>query len=137
VVAIDPAPRADLAGLADRLDLRRCTVQAAGTEPFAALAADDLLLIDSSHILMPGTDVDMLVNRILPAMPAGIVVQFPDMFLPDDYPAGWAWRGYREQLAVAALLTGGGFEPLFASHYAITRMREEVEATVIGRLPLV
>ena len=45
-----------------------------------------------------------------------------DIFLPDDYPAAWAWRGYNEQQGVAALLAGGGFRPIFSSRYVITRM---------------
>ncbi len=41
----------------------------------------------------------------------------------DDYPASWAWRGYNEQLGVAALLLGGErYRPLFASHYVVGRM---------------
>ena len=136
ITAIDPEPRADLSGLAGRVELLRATVQAVGPAPFARLGPGDMLLIDSSHVLMPGTDVDLLLNHILPALPAGIVLHVHDVFLPDDYPAGWAWRGYNEQLAVAALLAGGGFEPLFASHYAVTRMAGAVASSVAGRLPL-
>ncbi len=109
---------------------------AAGMGAFAELAAGDMLVVDSSHILMPGTDVDLLLNRVLPALPSGVLVHFHDIFLPDDYPAGWAWRGYNEQLGVAALLSGGTFEPLFASHYATTRLAEAVAGGVVGRLPL-
>ena len=58
---------------------------------------------------MPGTDVDFLLNRILPALPAGVLVHVHDVFLPDDYPADWEWRGYNEQLGVAALIQGRGF----------------------------
>ncbi|MFQ6016984.1 MAG: class I SAM-dependent methyltransferase [Kiloniellaceae bacterium] len=134
ITAIDPAPRADPGSQA--VDLRRVTVQEAGTGAFAELAAGDFLLIDSSHILMPGSDVDFLLGRVLPTLPAGVLVQLHDIFLPDDYPAAWAWRGYNEQLGVLSLLLGGGWEVLFASHYAVTRMARALEASVIGRLPL-
>ena len=66
---------------------------------------------------MPGTDVDWLLNRILPALDAGVLIHVHDVFLPDPYPAGWAWRGYNEQQALAALLQGGGYAIRFASHY--------------------
>ncbi|MCP1336526.1 class I SAM-dependent methyltransferase [Futiania mangrovi] len=135
ITAIDPAPRADIAALP--LTLLRTTVQQVDDAPFAALRPGDILSIDSSHILMPGTDVDRLFARVLPALPAGVTVHIHDIFLPDGYPAGWAWRGYNEQNAVAALLAGGGWEILWASHYAVTRMRDEVSASVIGRLPTV
>ena len=47
------------------------TLQQAPESCFTDLAAGDLLFIDSSHILMPGTDVDWLLNRILPALASG------------------------------------------------------------------
>lgn len=134
LTAIDPAPRADIAATGARAIAT--VVPACGEAPFAELAAGDILFIDSSHVLMPGSDVDFLVNRILPRLPAGALVHFHDVFLPDDYPAAWAWRGYNEQLAVAALLAGGGWRVLFASHYAATRMAEEVAASAAGSLPL-
>lgn len=134
ITAIDPAPRAAI----DALPVRavRTTVQQAGDDAFASLAAGDVLFIDSSHVLMPGTDVDVLFNRVLPRLPAGVLVHVHDVFLPDDYPEAWAWRGYNEQLAVAALLHGGGYVPLWASHYAATRMADAVAKSVLGRLPL-
>ena len=137
VTAIDPAPRANLeeAG-GGRLRLIRRTLQEAGLEPFAALGPGDMLLIDSSHILMPGSDVDLLFGHVLPALPAGVLVHIHDVFLPDDYPLSWAWRGYNEQLALLPLLTGGGWEPLFASHYAASRMAEAVAGSLAGALPL-
>lgn len=134
ITAIDPAPRAELDGLGASVLAK--TVQEADPACFRALAAGDMLSIDSSHILMPGTDVDMLLNRVLPALPAGVLVHVHDVFLPDDYPPEWAWRGYNEQLGVAALLLGGGWRALWASHYLATRMAGALAATVIGRLPL-
>ena len=134
-IAIDPAPRAAIAGL--DVEIIRHTVQRAGTTPYEGFGAGDILFIDSSHILMPGSDVDFLLNRVMPALPAGVVVHIHDIFLPDDYPRSWAWRGYNEQLAVAALLSGGGYRPLFASRYAVTRMAEAVAASAAGGLPII
>ena len=135
IVAIDPAPRADLAGLA-AVELQECAVQEAGEEAFRALQPGDVLAIDSSHILMPGTDVDMLFNRILVDLPAGVLVHIHDIFLPDDYPASWDWRGYNEQLGVAPLLAFGGWTAEFASHYAVTRLAARVARSIAVRLPL-
>lgn len=134
VTAIDPAPRADLARLP--IAQLRELVPGCGLAPFAALSPGDLLSIDSSHVLMPGTDVDFLLTTVLPRLSAGTLLHIHDMFLPDDYPADWAWRGYNEQSGVAALLAGGGWTPLFASHWAVTRMAEPVAKSVAGRLPL-
>jgi hypothetical protein len=135
ITAIDPKPRAALHGL--RLNWIGEPLHAAGDQPFAALRAGDILFVDSSHVLMPGSDVDQILGRILPMLPAGVLIHFHDIFLPDDYPEEWVWRGYSEQLGLLALLQGGGFAPLFASHYALTRMRDDVMRGVIGRLPLI
>ena len=114
ITTIDPAPRATIAAL--DVTAIRSTVEQAGIEPFQKLSAGDILFIDSSHILMPGSDVDYLLNRVLPTLPSGLIVHIHDIYLPDDYPLRWAWRGYNEQQGIAALLQGSGFEILFSSH---------------------
>lgn len=134
LTCIDPAPRARLDGLPVRHIA--ATLHEAGEAPFAGLESGDVLFVDSSHILMPGTDVDVVIGRILPRLPAGVLVHIHDIFLPDPYPADWTWRGYNEQQAVMALLLSGGFEVLWASAFAATRMGAEVAAGVAGTLPL-
>jgi predicted O-methyltransferase YrrM len=135
LTAIDPAPRADIAGLG--ATVLRQPVQEVGAEPFSSLGPGDVLFIDSSHILMPGTDVDVLLNGVLPSLPPGVLVHIHDVFLPDPYPPEWEWRGYNEQLAVAALLHGGGYRLVWASRYVATRMADRVRTSVAGRLELV
>lgn len=135
ISAIDPAPRATLGGLG--LDLHRVVVQSAPAALFAGLEAGDILFVDSSHILMPGSDVDHLLNRVIPGLPAGALLHIHDIFLPYGYPSDWTWRGYNEQNAVAAMLASGGWEVLFASHYAVRSSVEEVGQGVLARLPSV
>ncbi|MFQ5984166.1 MAG: class I SAM-dependent methyltransferase [Alphaproteobacteria bacterium] len=134
LTAIDPAPRAVLEGVP--VGLVRARLEQADPALFAELKAGDVLSVDSSHILMPGTDVDRLLNAILPALPADTLVHFHDIFLPDDYPSAWAWRAYNEQLGVAQLLLGGAYQPLFASHYVVTRMADLVASGVLADLSL-
>ena len=139
LTAIDPAPRASVANLRDGagpITVHRCQVQRAPFDVLSALGPGDILFIDSSHILMPGTDVDFLMNAVLPVLPAGVLVHVHDIFLPDPYPAEWAWRGYNEQLAWAPLLVAGGWRVLFASRFVCTRMGDALAASVVGRLPL-
>ncbi len=131
--AIDPAPRAIVKGL-DVTFLAQ-TLNQVDLTMFDTLRAGDVLSIDSSHILMPGSDVDDLLNRVLPRLPAGVYLQVHDIFLPDPYPAAWTWRGYNEQLAIAALLTSGAYRPIFASHYMRSRQRPQLTQNVIADLP--
>lgn len=132
VTAIDPAPRADLAE--QPVTLVREIVQRADPAIFAALRPGDLLSIDSSHILMPGSDVDLLFNDVIPALPAGVLVHVHDIFLPDAYPEDWTLRGYNEQNGLAPLVAGGLLAPLFASHFALTRMAADTQR-LTGFLP--
>ncbi len=134
ITAIDPEPRATIADLP--VTLLRHTVQRAGIEVFSELSAGDILAIDSSHVLMPGSDVDLLLGRVVPVLPSGAILHLHDIFLPDDYPAAWDWRGYNEQLGVLPLLLDGAWEVLFASHYVATRMAAALEGSIAARLPL-
>jgi len=132
ITCIDPAPRASLDG--QPVTFRQETLQDAGLAAAAELLPGDVLFIDSSHVLAPGSDVDLLLTQVMAHLPQGALVHLHDIFLPDDYPAAWAWRGYNEQSAVAGLLTAG-WRVLFASHYAATRMRTRVDAGTVGKLP--
>jgi predicted O-methyltransferase YrrM len=146
LTAIDPAPRAAIASLAiehvaDTVPPQRgdddAVMRFGVRHALTQLEAGDVLFIDSSHILMPGNDVDYLFNRVLPALPAGTIVQIHDVMLPDPYPAAWTWRGYNEQNALLPWLAGGTFRPLFSSHYATTRMADAVAGSAVARLPVV
>ena len=134
LLAIDPAPRADIAGLPG-VRVVPSTVQAAPGALFDGLKAGDVLFMDSSHILMPGSDVDLLLNRVLPRLPSGVLVHIHDIFLPFDYPPIWGWRAYNEQQGVLPLLTTGAYEPLFSSVWAHQRLADRLERSVVARLP--
>lgn len=119
ITCIDPEPRAALAGL--DLTWKREVLDARHIPLFAALEAGDVAFFDSSHVLWPGSDVDMILNRILPVLRPGVLIHIHDVFLPDPYPDAWAWRGYTEHNGLSGWLHGG-CEIVFASHYAATRL---------------
>ena len=135
LIAVDPAPRADLDGLRG-VELHRTTVQHLDSAVIEQLRPGDFFVVDSSHIAMPGSDVDWLLTELLARLPCGVLVHIHDVFLPDPYPASWAWRGYNEQTVVAALLLGGGYEPIWSSHWAATRMRAALRISVAAHIPL-
>jgi hypothetical protein len=135
ITCIDPAPRAAL----DKLKVEHKPVLLRDAEPgiFETLAAGDILFIDSSHIAMPGTDVDRLFLDVLPRLASGTLVHIHDITLPDAYPEAWEWRGYNEQLLVGALLQGRGFELVFASHYVAKHHAAALASGILSRIPLV
>jgi len=134
ILCIDPAPRASI----DALPVRHVASLLRDADPaiVATLRAGDVLFIDSSHVAMPGTDVDRLFLDVLPRLPAGVLVHVHDITLPDAYPAEWTWRGYNEQLLVGTLLQGGAYEIAFASHYAVRAFAFMLARGVLGELPL-
>jgi len=127
ITAIDPEPRATLEGL--KVNWLRQRVQAISLEVFETLADRDILFVDSSHQVKRGSDVEFLLEKVLPCLAKGVRVHFHDIFLPDPYPAAWGWRRYNEQEAVAPLI-GNGYAQEFASRQA-GRLKG-----VLARLPL-
>jgi predicted O-methyltransferase YrrM len=127
ITAIDPEPRASLEGL--KVNWLRQPVQASSLKVFEALAERDIVFIDSSHKLRRGSDVEFLLEKVLPCLAKGVRVHFHDIFLPEPYPAAWAWRRYNEQEAVAPLI-GNGYALEFASR------RVGKLSGVLARLPL-
>lgn len=135
IVSIDPTPRALVDGLAAVRRIAR-PLQSALPDIVGLIGVTDILFVDSSHVLMPGTDVECVLTDLAPRLPRGAYLHVHDIFLPDGYPESWAWRGYNEQSAIAVLLLSGGWRVEFASHYAATRLADAVAASPAARLPL-
>ena len=132
LLCIDPAPRAPLP---DGVDHRRELLRAGHAPLFEALAPGDVAFFDSSHVLHPHTDVDLILTAILPALAPGVLVHVHDVTLPDPYPPEWGWRGYAEQSGVAPWMLSGAYAPLWSSWWAVTRMSAG-ERPAIAALPL-
>lgn len=133
ITCIDPAPRARLPGSVQHV---AALFQDADPALFAALGPGDILFIDSSHIAMPGTDVDRLFLHVLPRLASGVLVHVHDVTLPEAYPAAWGWRGYNEQLIVGALLQGRGYDLVFASRYVAGAFGPSLARGVLAEIPL-
>jgi hypothetical protein len=108
VTCIEPYPRRFLKSRISGLSrLIEDKVQRVPIEQFAALAAGDILFVDSSHVAKTGSDVNRIYFDILPALATGVHIHVHDIFLPHDYPQTWAVdenRSWNEQYLVQALL---------------------------------
>jgi hypothetical protein len=94
---IEPFPdtlRTVTAGFAQDYELIPQRVQDVPVEFFGALGANDLLLIDSTHVSKVGSDVNYLVFEVLPRLEPGVYVHFHDVFYPFEYPASWVEQGF-------------------------------------------
>lgn len=56
---------------------------------FDELQADDILFIDSSHIIRPQGDVLCEYLELIPGLNAGVIVHVHDIFSPRDYLKEW------------------------------------------------
>ncbi len=56
---------------------------------FVNLDPNDVLFIDSSHMIRPQGDVLFEYLEILPILRAGVLVHIHDIFSPKDYPEAW------------------------------------------------
>ncbi len=86
----------------------RQRVERVGKALFAELDRDDILFIDSSHIIRPQGDVLFEYLELLPALRAGVIVHVHDIFSPRDYPSEWIIdevKFWNEQYLLEAFLT--------------------------------
>lgn len=56
---------------------------------FKKLKKNDLLLIDSTHIIKPFGDVLKIYQEIIPALDKGVNICIHDIFTPYSYPSDW------------------------------------------------
>ena len=71
------------------------------------LEANDILFIDSSHIIRPQGDILKEFLEILPVLKPGVIIHIHDIYTPRDYPERWLKkenRFYNEQYLVEAML---------------------------------
>jgi predicted O-methyltransferase YrrM len=125
ITCIDPIPRRSISELGVNYAPRLLRVDDA--DLCSSLDANDILFIDSSHIMLPGMDVDIQFNRIFPRLKPGVIVHIHDIFLPDGYPFDWRGRHYSEQQALIGWLISGYFEVIYPGAYVATRHAAEID----------
>jgi hypothetical protein len=87
VTCIEPYPSAYLRD-AEKKGLIRLMVEPAQVVDFEVIAdldAGDLLFVDSTHAVKPGSEVNYLIHEVLPRLRAGVWVHFHDIYFPYDY----------------------------------------------------
>ena len=91
----------------DVVVVRQC-VEDVDKEIFSELEENDILFIDSSHVIRPQGDVLFELFELLPALKPGVIVHIHDIFSPRDYPIEWIRdevRLWNEQYLLEAFLT--------------------------------
>jgi hypothetical protein len=122
LVCIEPYPDPILAaGFPGLTSLIPSKVEDVDLKVFEQLGPNDILFIDSSHVLRIGGDVCFLLLEVLPRLRPGVVVHFHDIFLPGHYPESWVKEGFwfwSEQYVLQAFLCfNSEFEVLVSNTY--------------------
>jgi len=122
LTAIEPYPNETLRkGFPGLTRLIPSRVQTVPLREFATLGENDILFIDSSHVLKIGSDVQYEFLEILPRLNKGVLIHVHDIFLPFEYPRDWILemnRYWTEQYLLQAFLAyNSAFEVLLASAY--------------------
>lgn len=96
-------------------------VQDVGLEKFKELGSNDILFIDSSHVVKAGSDVQHILFKILPTLNIGVYIHFHDIFYPFQYPKSWLidckWNWNEEYFVRAFLMYNSQFQIALSSRY--------------------
>lgn len=133
LIAIEPNPNNVLkAGFPGLSKLVPTAVQDVSLSEFTKLKENDILFIDSSHVLRIGNDVQYEYLEILPRLNKGVIVHIHDIFLPAEYPKNWILKNfmfYNEQYLLQAFLTfNGSYEVQWAGSYMHLTRPDKLEA---------
>jgi predicted O-methyltransferase YrrM len=96
---------------------------------FKTLQANDILFIDSSHIIRPQGDVLFEYLEILPILNSGVIIHVHDIFSPKDYPDQWVNNHllWNEQYLLEAFLSfNNDFRIIGALNYLTHNHREKL-----------
>jgi hypothetical protein len=116
IIAIDPAPRADVSAVCD--DLIPMPFQDVEPDRLPSLGGQDVFFFDGSHYVFSNTDTTVALLETAPAAGTGTLLHFHDIYLPWDYPPEWRERHYGEQFVIAAHLLGATlFDVLLPNHF--------------------
>lgn len=109
-------------------------VQEAPLSTFRSLEENDILFIDSSHVLRIGSDVQYLYMDVLPRLREGVFVHAHDIFLPSEYPMQWVLEKHRfwnEQYLLQAFLAfNDSFKVVWAGNYMHQKNADRLKATI-------
>lgn len=102
---------------------------------FESLLVNDILFIDSSHIIRPGDDLLFIYFQILPILQKGVLIHIHDIFTPRHYPQEWLTKKMRfwneQYLLEAFLYNNEGFKIIFAANHLVKTDFEAAKKVLI------
>jgi Methyltransferase domain len=136
ITCIEPYPIdmiKNMDGISDNFELIARPIQAVPLEYFTQLRANDIVFVDSNHVVRSGSEVNYIVLEILPIIPKGVLVHFHDIYLPYDYDRD-VLRNFihpNETALVAAFLAcNTRYKILFALSMLHYERRQEMQSVL-------
>jgi hypothetical protein len=139
-VVYDPYPRPNLVPVLGRVaDLRTVSAKEVPFEDLAALQADDILFVDTSHAVKLGSEVNHVMLEMLPTLAPGVLVHVHDVFLPYEYPRMLPEEQhlfFAEQYLLQAFLAfNEAYEIVFSAHALQRKFPEAVSDLIRSARP--
>lgn len=114
------------------VNVLREPVESVDKEIFSSLEENDILFIDSSHMIRPQGDVLCEYLELLPILAPGVLVHVHDIFTPRDYPEEWLDQRvyfWNEQYLLEAFLSfNSEFEVIGALNFLRHKYPDELTA---------
>lgn len=139
IISVEPYPKRvlrDLTARSGNVTLHEKCVEDIDEDVFSQLEENDVLFIDSSHVVDIANDVHYLYLRILPRIRPGVIVHIHDIRFPYEYPKEWvikARKHWGEQYLLQMFLAfNDSYEILFASNYVYQNNRKLVSEALVG-----
>jgi Methyltransferase domain len=134
LICIEPNPRSFLAeGFGGLTKLITKKVEDVEPEVFQTLNANDILFIDSSHVVKIASDVNFLFLQVIPELNPGVIVHVHDIFLPKEYRREFVedrLNFWTEQYLLQAFLSfNSEFEILLCNSYLEGKYIDELMKT--------
>jgi predicted O-methyltransferase YrrM len=122
-------------GEEERIRLVERKLQDVEVRRFEELQENDILFIDSSHVFKTGSDVNLILGKILPSLQRGVWIHFHDIFYPFEYPREWVFEGrsWNEAYALRSFLQ---FNETFSIRFFNDYLLQFREEELMSKMPL-
>jgi hypothetical protein len=132
IICIEPYPSDFLKNLhsTGKITLIEDRLENVDLQIFTTLTQNDILFIDSSHVLKLDSDVMFYFTQIFPLLNKNVLIHIHDIFFPYDYPLDWLKQGrfWNEQYFLYTFLQyNTKFSIKFCNSYSSYKYQNELE----------
>jgi len=133
IICIEPYPTDYLEKLHNtgKLTLIKSCLENIDLNIFTTLTENDILFIDSSHVVKLDSDVMFYFTKIFPLLNKNVLIHIHDIFFPYDYPLDWLKKGrfWNEQYFLYTFLQyNTKFSIKFCNSYSGYKYHNELES---------